>query len=86
MVFGRAAHGEALSAGAVSERWWLRRDGRLLWADALRLDGGLAPRLAAPFGFAGARAMATLVLVAEDAAAWLEPARALGGRTRSRAA
>ena len=78
VVFGRAAHAR-LSAGAVSERWWLRRDGRLLWADALRLDGALAACLAAPFGFAGARAMATLMLVAEDAAAWLEPARPLGG-------
>jgi urease accessory protein len=79
VVFGRAAHGEALSSGAFSDRWWLCRGGRLLWADALRLDGALAPCLAAPFGFAGARAMATLVLAAEDAAAWLEPARALGG-------
>ena len=48
VVFGRAAHGEALSAGALSERWWLRRDGRLLWADALRLDSALAACLAAP--------------------------------------
>jgi urease accessory protein len=79
MVFGRAAHGESMTKGAVSDRWWLRRDGRLLWADALRLDGALAPCLTAPFGFAGARALATLLYVAEDAAAWLEPARALVG-------
>ena len=79
VVFGRAAHGESLTWGSVSDRWWLRRGGRLLWADGLRLEGALAPCLAAPFGFAGARAMATLVLAAEDAVAWLEPARALGG-------
>jgi urease accessory protein len=79
MVFGRAAHGESLAWGSVSDRWWLCRGGRLLWADALRLDGTLAPCLTAPFGFAGARAMATLVYVAEDAAAWLEPARELVG-------
>jgi urease accessory protein len=77
MVFGRAAHGESLTRGSIRDRWWLRRDGRLLWADALRLEGALAPCLAAPFGFADARAMATLVYVAEDAAAWLEPAREL---------
>ena len=79
MVFGRAAHGESLTRGSLCDRWWLRRGGRLLWADALRLDGALAPCLAAPFGFAGARAMATLVYVAEDAAAWLEAARELVG-------
>jgi len=79
LVFGRAAHGESLTRGTVSDRWWVRRGGRLLWADALRLDGALAPCLTAPFGFAGARAMATLVYVAEDAAAWLEPARELLG-------
>ena len=77
MVFGRAAHGESLTKGAIRDRWWLRRGGRLLWVDALRLDGALAPCLTAPFGFAGARAMATLVYVAEDAAAWLGPAREL---------
>jgi len=79
LVFGRAAHGETLTRGSVSDRWWLRRGGHLLWAEALRLEGALAPCLAAPFGFAGARAMATLVYVGEDAASWLEPARELVG-------
>ena len=77
MVLGRAAHGERLISGSIRDRWSVRRDGRLLWADALRLEGGLEACLEAPFGFAGARAQATLVYVAEDARRWLGPARGL---------
>ena len=78
-VLGRAAHGERLRSGSVRDRWQVRRDGRLLWADALRLEGELGACLEAPFGLAGARALATLVYVAEDARSSLEPARALIG-------
>ena len=78
-VFGRAAHGERLRSGSVRDRWQVRRGGRLVWADALRLEGELGACLEAPFGLAGARALATLVYVAEDARSWLEPARALVG-------
>ena len=76
MVLGRAAHGERLISGSIRDRWSVRRDGRLLWADALRLEGGLEACLEAPFGFAGARASAILVYAAEDARRWLgRPAR-----------
>jgi urease accessory protein len=78
-VCGRAAHGERLGFGSIRDRWQVRRDGRLLWADALRLEGELRACLEAPFGLAGARALATLIYVAEDARSWLEPARALIG-------
>ena len=79
MVLGRAAHGERLTAGSIRDRWQVRRDGRLLWADALRLEGGIEACLEAPFGFAGARAQAILVYAADDAQGFLEPARALIG-------
>lgn len=85
LVFGRQAHGEQLRAGLLHESWAVRVDGRLLWADALRLDGDIAARLAAPFGFAGARAAATLIYVGEDAERWLVPARQLLGTIGSRA-
>jgi urease accessory protein len=77
LVFGRQAHGEQLRAGLLHESWAVRADGRLLWADALRLDGDIAARLAAPFGFAGARAAATLIYLGADAQSWLAPAREL---------
>jgi urease accessory protein len=77
LVLGRAAHGERLTCGSIRDRWSVRRGGRLLWVDALRLEGGLEACLEARFGFAGARALATVIYVAEDAERWLEPARDL---------
>lgn len=76
-VLGRTAHGEALQRGVIRDRWSVRRGERLLWAEALRLDGELGSPLQNPFGFAGARAVATLIYAAGDAHSWLEPARAL---------
>ncbi len=78
-VLGRAAHGERLTRGWIRDRWQVRRGGRLLWVDALRLEGELEACLEAPFGLAGARALATLVYAADDARSWLGPARDLIG-------
>jgi urease accessory protein len=78
-VLGRAAHGERLRSGSIRDRWQVHSHGRLLWADTLRLEGGLETCLEGPFGFAGARASALLVYAGEDAGRWLEPARALIG-------
>jgi urease accessory protein len=64
LVFGRHARGEALLGGSLLDTWRLRRDGRLVWADGTALDEALRERLESPFGFAGAEACATLVLLA----------------------
>lgn len=78
LVFGRIARGELVTTGLVHDAWEVRRDRRLLWADALHLDGDIAARLAHPAGFGGARAYATMLYVAEDAAAMVEALRAHG--------
>ncbi|NMJ42358.1 urease accessory protein UreD [Roseomonas sp. JC162] len=65
LVFGRHARGEALHAGSLFDSWRLRREGRLVWADGTALDGALREPLDSPFGFDGAEACATLVLLAE---------------------
>jgi urease accessory protein len=76
LVFGRVARGEALTYGLVRDGWTVRRDGRLVWADALHMDSSDIPYcLAAPAGFAGARACATAIYVGPDAAAFLALAR-----------
>lgn len=84
LVFGRTARGERLTHGLVRDAWEIRRDGKLIWADALHLDGDLAAHLAAPAGFAGAAACATLVLAAPDLTLRRDQVRALlagyGGR------
>lgn len=46
VVFGRAAMGEVIAEGHFSDRWRLRRNGRLVYADTARLDGAIAAQLA----------------------------------------
>jgi urease accessory protein len=75
MVFGRRARGERLAGGLVREAWEVRREGRLIWADALHLEGDLAAALADPFAFGGAAALATLLYCGPDAVDRLERAR-----------
>ncbi|HZH46607.1 MAG TPA: urease accessory protein UreD, partial [Roseococcus sp.] len=58
LVFGRAARGEVIGRLALRDAWRLRVEGRLLWADALRLD---ASALSAALRFGGAGAHATLL-------------------------
>jgi urease accessory protein len=60
LVLGRGAMGEAFTQGLVHDAWHIRRDGRLIWADALHLHGDGAgearfPRIA-PWAGPGARA------------------------------
>jgi urease accessory protein len=80
VVFGRSAFGEEVASGSFEDRWRIRRGGRLIYADSLRLSGPIARLLDRPAVAAGARALATLVYVAPDAEARLEEAReALSG-------
>jgi urease accessory protein len=76
LVFGRAAMGEQVARGRVRDVIRVRRAGRLLLHDAVRLDGPIAAHLARPAVARGARAVATLIHVAPDAAASLATLRA----------
>ena len=83
LVFGRRARGERFTRGFLLDAWRLRGpDGRLLWADALRLDDPGA-ELARAHGLAGAEASALLLLAAPDAARHRELARDLAGGAAS---
>jgi urease accessory protein len=77
VVFGRTAMGESLTDAAFADRWRVRRGGRLIFADDVRLAGDVAATLARPAVGNGARAAATLLYAAPDAAARLEDVRAL---------
>ncbi len=77
IVLGRTARGERLTHGLARDAWEIRRQGRLVWADALHLEGDLARLIADPAGLDGAVALATFVHVADDAAEHLDLARAL---------
>ncbi len=62
VVFGRAAMGETVAEGLFNDRWRLRRDGRLIFADAALLDGAIAAKLAEPAVTAGGIALATVLV------------------------
>lgn len=46
VVFGRLAMGERVQAGEFIDRWRLRRGGRLVFAENVRLDGNIGEKLA----------------------------------------
>jgi urease accessory protein len=66
VVFGRSAMGEAVAQGRFMDRWRLRRGGRLIFAETVRLDGAIDRKLAEAAAAAGAIAMATLLIVPGD--------------------
>ncbi len=75
VVFGRTARGEIMTGGLFHDRWRIRRDGRLIFADDIRLDGAIAGRLARPALGNGACAIATIVHVSPSAETQLEHVR-----------
>lgn len=77
LVFGRTASGETVTRGLVRDAWTVRRHGRLVWADALHMEGDIAGRLASPTCLNGAVATATAVYAGDGADMHLDTARAL---------
>lgn len=69
LVFGRAAMGETVATAQLADTIRIRHNGRLALHDAIRIQGDVAPALARAAIGNGAAAVATLVLVAPDAAA-----------------
>ncbi len=76
VVFGRAAMGEVMAEGSFTDRWRVRRGGKLIYADTARLDGAIAAQLAERAVLNDGIAMAT-VLVAPGGDQQLEAVRAL---------
>ncbi len=77
LVLGRLAMGERFTRGLVHDAWRVRRDGRLVWADALHVETTDVAALEDRFRFGGARAVATLLYAGPDAPSHLELARSL---------
>jgi urease accessory protein len=80
VVLGRLARGERFTSGTIHDAWEIRRDGRLVWTDAFRLDEDLAQAQASPGGLAGAGALATIVFAGEVAERLSGPLAALAER------
>jgi urease accessory protein len=86
IVFGRAASGERVQGGGLHDRWRIRRGGRLVYADDVRLDGAMSELLQRPAIGAGAGAAGCVLLVAPDAPDRLDEARRLLEAAPARAA
>jgi len=80
VVLGRTAMGETVRAGSLLDRMRIWRNGRLVYADALALDGDIQALMQRAALGDGARAMAVIVHASSQAARQLDPVRdALGG-------
>lgn len=62
VVFGRTAMNEAVHQGDLIDRWRIRRNGRLVFAETLKLDGDVSALLARPAAGKGAVAIATIIV------------------------
>jgi len=68
VVFGRAAMGERMLHGEFIDRWRLRRAGKLVFAETIRLDGDIGAKLAQSAIAKGGVAVGTALIVPGDEA------------------
>ncbi|SFH85890.1 urease accessory protein UreD [Bradyrhizobium sp. Gha] len=68
VVFGRTAMGERMEQGEFVDRWRLRRGGRLVFAETVRLDGDIGARLVRSAVAKGGAAIGTALIVPGDEA------------------
>ena len=86
LVFGRHAKGECVTHGLLDDHWTLVRDGRLVWTEALHLEGPIDALLQRPAIAAGARAVASLLAAGPAFARDLDSWRAAVDKCGVRAA
>jgi urease accessory protein len=68
VVFGRVAMGEKMLSGSFTDRWRLRRGGRLVFAETVRLDGEIGAKLEKTAIAKGGVAIGTALIVPGDEA------------------
>lgn len=78
-LFGRLARGEQVASGAFRDRWRIRMQGRLVHAEELALGPDIASTLGRSAVAGGGTAMATVLLVGDEAERHLEDAREIVG-------
>ena len=75
MVFGRTAMHETVRQGNISDQWRISRGGRLIHAEALRLDGHIDEKLLQLASADGGVCVATTLYVSRDAEAKADAVR-----------
>jgi urease accessory protein len=79
LVLGRAAHGEDMIGGHISDTWRVKKDGRLIWADCFRATDGTFSNLKRNALLSGCKAIGTLIYFGPDLAVRLEFFRGISG-------
>lgn len=75
VILGREAMGETVRRGTLTDRWRIRRDGRLVFADQLRLDGDISALAGSDASLGGHRAFAMIVHQGRDPGRKLDDVR-----------
>ncbi|WBU32374.1 urease accessory protein UreD [Rhodopseudomonas palustris] len=68
VIFGRSAMGETMQHGRFVDRWRMRRGGKLVFAETVRLDGEIGALLARPAVAKAGVAIGMALIVPGDAA------------------
>src|ERR1700756_3083953 len=66
LVLGRAAHGEHMLGGTITDSWRVKKDGRLIWTDTFRATDETFPHLHRRALLSNRRAIATLIHFGPD--------------------
>src|SRR5262245_12751327 len=77
LVLGRAAHGEVVQAGQITDSWRVKTDGRLSWADSFRITDEIFPQLGRRSLLSNCNAIASLIYFGPDLNKRLEFLRAI---------
>ncbi len=59
LVLGRAAHGEKMAGGQITETWRVKKDCKLIWADSFRVTDETLPHLHRKALLSNCKALAT---------------------------
>ncbi len=74
-TFGRPESDEGLAPASLNDQWRVRRDGQLVYAEAVRLSGEFGQTLDRLAVAGGARASALVLFLGRDASELVEPMR-----------
>jgi urease accessory protein len=78
LVLGRAAHGEEMLRGQITDSWRVRKDGRLVWADSFRVTDESIPHLHRSALLSSCKAVGTLIYFGPSLDERLELLREIG--------
>ena len=79
IVLGRIAMGETVKTGDIHDRWRVRRGGRLIFADDLRMEGEIGSITAHSASLAKKLALGTIIFVGIEAERHVDRVRAAIG-------